>query len=138
VSDRRSSALELVEAANRCMHARDWEAMRALYHPRSRNALVASGGRPLGRDETIELLRTGMEEALYAVTPVERQAVGDHGAVVRSRIRYRNPDGFWADEERIWLLVEQDGLIYRTVPYPTIDAAEQAYAEAAPELGLPG
>jgi hypothetical protein len=129
--------IELVEAANRCMRARDWDGMRALYHPRARNALVASGGRPLDREETIELLRSGAEEALYALTPVERKAVGAHGAVVRSRIRYRNVDGFWADEIRVWLLVEQDGLIYRTAPYPTMDEAERAYEETAPDLGLP-
>src|SRR5262249_44280390 len=135
-SPKHPPVVALVEEAVRCLETNDWDALRRNYHPRARLTSVLVP-RVLGPDEMIDLVSKAAEEPLYSFVVRDRRVVGAHGAIVRGELRYKRPDGFATSGEHVWLYVEQDGLVYRLGVYDTIEAAERAYVESAPTLGIP-
>ena len=90
-----ADADELIRSANSAYSARDWSALRLLYHPDALIVSVAAGDAVLSRDELIDALVTATSSVVYRAT-FTRADVIDGGAalVVSGRVRHRRERGF--------------------------------------------
>jgi hypothetical protein len=132
------SAIDVIGDLSRVFAARDWRAMRALYHPDALILTVTGGPEPLTADEVVAELERASQEAVYSVTASDPVALDEHAAFVTGRMRWRLPHGGFEEAGHVWLLIARDGLIYRQGVYDDAQRARDAYAELGVELGVGG
>jgi hypothetical protein len=132
------TVLELIDASGRLWEREDWEGMRALHHPSSRTTSLAADGSLVARgpDEAMEELRRAWNDQLLSRSVEERWLVDDHVGIARGRVRYKRRDGYITHDERVWLYVERDGLLFRIAVFNTAADAERAYRTKGPDLGI--
>jgi hypothetical protein len=131
------NAEEVIAKLSRVFASRDWQAMRALYHPDALVFTVTGGPDPLAADELIAELERVSEDFVYLVTPAETIPVDDHAAIITGRMRRRLPAGGFEDAGHVWLLPVRDGLVYRQAVHHDPEAAREAYARLGVTLGVP-
>jgi hypothetical protein len=129
-------AREVIAEMSRVFVARDWAAMRTLYHPDALVYTVTGGPDPLAADEVIAELERASEDFVYSVSAASTEPLDEHAAIVTGRMRRRLPRGGLEDAAHVWLLTVNDGLIYRQVVYRDRDEAVSAYARLGLALGL--
>jgi ketosteroid isomerase-like protein len=129
---------ELVRQANAAYKVADWHALRLLYHPDCRIVSVAAGADAvLTRDELMAVLAEAATDTIYDVSFSRAETLGDDALVIVGRVRHRLGRGF-ADSAWHWLWTLRDGVIYRSVAYPSLDGARAAYETLGDALGLEG
>jgi hypothetical protein len=130
------NATEVIAELSLVFGARDWPAMRALYHPDALIFTVTGGPAPLAADETVAELERASQDFVYFVTGSDPVALDDDAAIVTGRIRRRMPQGGFEDAAHVWLLTVRDGLIYRQGVYRETSEAEEAYRRLGISLGV--
>jgi hypothetical protein len=118
--------------------ARDWSAMRALYHPDALVFTVTGGPDPLPADEVIAELERASKDVWYSVTGSQPVALDEQAVIVTGRMRRRMPQGGFEDAGHVWLLTVRDSLIYRQGVYRTPEEAADAYRRLGVGLGING
>jgi ketosteroid isomerase-like protein len=116
--------------------ARDWRAMRTLYHPKALIFTVTGGPAPLIANQVIGELERASKELAYSVSASETVAFDEHAVMVTGRMRRGLPGGGFEDAAHVWLLTVRDGLIYRQGVYRDPDEAEEEYERLGATLGL--
>jgi ketosteroid isomerase-like protein len=116
--------------------ARDWRAMRTLYHPRALIFTVTGGPAPLVASQVIGELERASKELAYSVSASETVAFDEHAVMVTGRMRRGLPGGGFEDAAHVWLLTVRDGLIYRQGVYQDPDEAAEEYERLGATLGL--
>ena len=129
-------ALDVIADLAKVFAARDWRAMRALYHPDARILTVTGGPEPLTADALIAELERVSRDAVYSVTASDPVALDEHAAHVTGRMRWRLPQGGFEEAGHVWLLTVRDGLIYRQGVYDDAREAAEAYGRLGVTLGL--
>jgi ketosteroid isomerase-like protein len=134
------SAADVVAKLQRAYRSRagDWSALRALYHPDARLAMVAGGPGPVSADDLITQLQQAAEDTWYSVTTTKTVVVDEHAVLFTGRMRRSVPGGGFEDASHVWLLTIRDGLIYRQGVYASADEAVAAYRELGVSLGMSG
>ena len=89
---------------SRVFAARDWRAMRALYHPDALILTVTGGPEPLDADEVIAELERVSHDLVYSVTASATIALDEHAAIVTGRMRRRLPQEGFEEAGHVWLL----------------------------------
>jgi hypothetical protein len=130
------NAKDVVAELFRAFAARDWRAMRMLYHPKALIFTVTGGPEPLVASQVIRELERASKEFAYAVTASETVEVDEHAVIVSGRMRRRLPEGGFEDAAHVWLLTACEGLIYRQGVYRNRDEAASAYERLGTSLGL--
>jgi hypothetical protein len=130
------NAEDVVGELSRVFAARDWRAMRALYHPGALVFTVTGGPKALAADEIVAELERASQDFIYFVTGSDPAALDEHAAVVTGRIRRRMPQGGFEDAAHVWLLTVREGLIYRQGVYRSPEEARAAYASLGVTLGV--
>jgi hypothetical protein len=128
-------AIDVIAELSRVFAARDWRAMRTLYHPSALILTVTGGPEPLTADEVIAELERASKEAVYSVNASDPVALDEHAAMVTGRMRWRLPHGGFEEAGHVWLLIVRDGLIYRQGVYDDAQQASAAYEELGVDLG---
>jgi hypothetical protein len=129
-------AQSVVDEMSRVFAARNWPAMRALYHPRALILTVTGGPRPLSADEIIAELERASDDFVYSVSSTATEPLDEHAVVITGRMRRRLPLGGLEDAPHVWLLTVQEELIYRQAVYRDRDEAADAYLRLGPGLGV--
>jgi hypothetical protein len=130
------NAAEVIAELSLVFAARDWPAMRALYHPEALIFTVTGGPAPLGADEIVAELERASQDFVYFVTGSDPVALDDDAAIVTGRIRRRMPQGGFEDAAHVWLLTVRHGLIYRQGVYRDTSEAEAEYRRLGISLGV--
>jgi hypothetical protein len=133
---RRVNAEDLVTEMSRVFAARDWIAMRALYHPKALAFTVTGGPAPLAADEVIAELERVSQDFVYSVRGSDPVALDEHAAIVTGRMRRRVPRGGFEDAGHVWLLTVREGLLYRQAVYGDPAEAVEAYERLGVTLGV--
>ena len=116
--------------------ARDWSAMRRLYHPDALIFTVTGGPNPFPADSVIAELERASNDAIYKVTAAPPRSLDEHAAVITGSVRWRTPSGAFEDASHTWLITVKDELVYRQAIYATPADAIAAYAELGLNLGV--
>lgn len=125
----RPDPLEVVRACLTAHRARDWDRVRALFHPEARIGVFAGGGRPGDPEQAIrDMQRSHEEDAVYQASVANLQQLDDHAVLLHGRVRHTTTAGGFTDVERFWLYVVLDGLLYRSAVYVSAEEARAAYA----------
>jgi len=120
----------------RALQQRDWSTVASLYHPDALLVTVAGGDSALNVEETMAAFRAASDELFYS-TVVSRYETLDEAAVaVAGRMRRPRPDGGLTDNECVWLVTLEGGLIYRCGIYPSLGEARAAYEALGRGLGI--
>jgi hypothetical protein len=130
-------AVEVVEQLHRVFSARDWRAMRELYHPSALIFTVTGGPEPLAADEIIGELERASSDLVYSVQGSLPIALDEHAVIVTGPMRRRLPQGGFEEAGHVWLLTVRDDLVYRQGVYRELDAARAAYERLGITLGEP-
>ncbi|HJU47303.1 MAG TPA: nuclear transport factor 2 family protein [Gaiellaceae bacterium] len=131
--------MEAVAAARAVIdawQARDWDQLRALFHPDARLETQAGGAAMLSGEETLRTLQQALRDGLYEPRVHEFTALDDRAVLLRGSARYRRPEGGFADTTRCWLYVFDGGLLHRSRLFGDASQAREAYAELGPSLGV--
>jgi uncharacterized protein DUF4440 len=129
-------AIRLLEAISDAFRTKDWRRLRSLYHDQARIVSVAAGERVLSADELIEVLSEMKDaSASYSTDEAKTRAFDDNAVVVSGVLRQRD------EVETLfihtaWLLTFDDGLVWRSMAFRSIDDARAAYDELGLDLGL--
>jgi hypothetical protein len=126
----------VVEELSKVFAARDWRAMRALYHPDALILTVTGGPEPLTADEIIAELERVSRDLVYTVTASAPVAIDEHAAIVTGRMRRRLPQDGFEEAGHVWLLTVRDGLIYRQSVHHEAEQAVAAYRDGGLTLGV--
>jgi ketosteroid isomerase-like protein len=129
-------AKDVVAQLFQAFTARDWRAMRKLYHPKALIFTVTGGPAPLVASQVIAELERASKEFAYSVTASETVAFDEHAVMVTGRMRRGLPGGGFEDAAHIWVLTAREGLIYRQGVYRDRDEAADAYERLGATLGL--
>jgi hypothetical protein len=129
-------AADVVDELARVFASRNWQALRALYHPEALVFTVTGGPTALAADEVVAELERASQDFIYFVTGSDPIALDEHAAVVTGRIRRRMPQGGFEDAAHVWLLTVREGLIYRQGVYRSPEEARAAYAHLGVTLGV--
>jgi hypothetical protein len=129
-------AASVVEELSRVFTARDWRAMRALYHSDALILTVTGGPDPLTADEIIAELERVSRDLVYTVTASAPVAIDEHAAMVTGRMRRRLPQDGFEEAGHVWLLTVRDGLIYRQSVHHEAEQAVAAYRDGGLTLGV--
>jgi hypothetical protein len=134
----RRNAAQLADLCEHAVHDRDWDGLRALFHPNARIQLVITKNVAVSTDQAIETLQREVTESEFERWPSPAEALDDPGAaLVTGSVRFRSDSGTWSHESRAWVYVAKDDLIYRWTYAQNSEAAKRAYAESGPGLGIP-
>jgi hypothetical protein len=126
----------VVEELSKVFAARDWRAMRALYHPDALILTVTGGPEPLTADEIIAELERVSRDLVYTVTASAPVAIDEHAAMVTGRMRRRLPQDGFEEAGHVWLLTVRDGLIYRQSVHHEAEQAVATYRDGGLTLGV--
>jgi hypothetical protein len=129
-------AADVVEELSRVFAARDWRAMRALYHPDALILTVTGGPEPLTADEIVAELERVSHDLVYHVTASDPVPLDEHAVVVAGRMRRRLPQDGFEEAGHVWLLTVLDGLIYRQSVHLETEEAVAAYRDGGVTLGV--
>lgn len=131
------TAADIVLHLHRLFRVKDFDAVRAAYHPEGRFVTVAGGPEPLGPAATVDAFERADRDLIYRASaepqPIEIDPVA---AMAAGSIRYRTPGGGHAQAGRVWVFTALDGLLYRTVPVSDEDEGRALYAAEGIGLGL--
>lgn len=131
------TAAEIVLLLHRLFRTKDFDAVRAAYHPDGRFVTVAGGPEPLGREETVDAFERAERDLVYRASaepePIEIDAIA---AMAAGSVRYRTPEGGHAQAGRVWVFTACDGLLFRTVPVADEDEGRALYAAEGIGLGI--
>jgi hypothetical protein len=126
----------VVEELARVFTARDWRAMRALYHPDALILTVTGGPEPLTADEIIAELERVSQDLVYTVTASAPVAIDEHAVIITGRMRRRLPQEGFEEAGHVWLLTIRDDLIYRQSVHHESEDAIAAYRAGGVTLGV--
>jgi hypothetical protein len=129
-------AADVVAELSRVFATRDWQAMRALYHPAALILTVTGGPVPLPADAVVAELERASQDLIYSVTGSDPSAIDENAVVITGRMRRRMPQGGFEDAAHVWLLTVRDGLIYRQGVYHSPAEARAAYERLGVSLGV--
>ena len=129
-------AVEVVEQLYRVFSARDWRAMRELYHPSALIFTVTGGPAPLAANEIVAELERAASEVMYSVHGEPPVALDEHAVIIVGRMRRGMPRGGFEDAGHVWLLTVRDELIYRQGVYRSTEEAAAAYRQHGVSLGM--
>lgn len=132
----RVDAVGAAKAVVAALHARDWDALEALFHPQALLHTQAGGDRPLSGRETLRALQRALRDGLYEPRVHQYVALDAQAVALRGTARYRRPEGGFADSSRCWLYVFRDGLLFRSRMFSDAKDAHESYARLGPDLGL--
>ena len=111
-------AAGVVAELSRVFSARDWRAMRSLYHADARILTVTGGPEALTADEVIAELERVSRDLVYSVTASEPLALDEHAVIISGRMRRRLPHDGFEEAGHVWLITVRDGLIFRQSVHP--------------------
>jgi hypothetical protein len=95
-------------------HARgSAEAMRACFHDEAVIESVASGGRPLGPDETVRSLAAALHDGVYLIYGWQYEELAPDVVLSTTRARHRTDDRGIRDTTVYRLISARDGLMWR-------------------------
>jgi hypothetical protein len=126
----------LVAEMSRVFAARDWPAMRELYHPKALIFTVSGGPAPLAADEVVAELERASQDFVYSVRGSDPMALDEHAAIVTGRMRRRVPRGGFEDAGHVWLMTVLEGLLYRQAVYDDPAEAARSYERLGITLGV--
>jgi ketosteroid isomerase-like protein len=129
-------AEDVVDELFQAFTARDWRAMRTLYHPKALISTVTGGPAPLGASEVIGELERASKELAYSVSASETVVFDEHAVMVIGRMRRGLPGGGFEDAAHVWVLTVRGGLIYRQGVYRDRHEAAEEYERLGATLGL--
>jgi hypothetical protein len=129
-------AIDVIADLSRVFAAKDWKAMRTLYHPSALIFTVTGGPEPLAADGVIAELERASRDAVYSVSAEDPVALAADAAIVTGRMRWRLPQGGFEEAGHVWLLTVRDGLIYRQGVYDDPAEATAAYERLGVTLGV--
>ena len=128
-------SLALHDALAAAFNARQWDAVRSLYHDDALLRTVAARHKVLGPDELMEVF-AGLDKTAYLIGSEQQVVpVDDDAVIVMASLRYEHNRGV-AHDQKCWLLTFKDDLVFRSCDYPTEVAARAAYAEHGIDLGI--
>ena len=128
-------SLFLHDALADAFNARQWDAVRALYHDDALLCTVAAQHEILGPDELMKVFAR-LDDTNYAIGQQQRVVpIDDNAIMVLASLRYENTRGV-AHDQKCWLLTFKDDLVFRSRDYTGEEAARAAYAENGLELGI--
>jgi Domain of unknown function (DUF4440) len=130
------NAAEVIDNLSKVFAARDWHAMRALYHPDALIITVTGGPAPLAPNDVIAELERASDDFVYLVTADDTIAIDEHAAIVTGRMRRRLPERGFEDAAHVWLLTVREGLLYRQAVYHDAAEALSAYNRLGIRLGM--
>jgi hypothetical protein len=87
--------------------------MRACFHDEALIESVASGGRPLGPDETAAALRAAIEDSLYVISDWNYEEIRPGVVLSWTAARHRSASGGIAHETVYRATIGRDGLMWR-------------------------
>lgn len=102
------------------------ELLRSCFHDDALIESVASDGRPLGPDETAELIRKALVDGVYSIRKWHYDELAPEIVLVTVRARHSFQPGGIADETVFRVVVGRDGLLWRARGYATHEAALSA------------
>ena len=129
-------ASEVIADLSRCFEARDWESMRALYHPEALIMTVTGGPEPFRAGDVIAELERASADVWYSVRAGKPVELDEHAMVVTGRMRRSMRRGGFEDARHVWCITVRDGLIYRQGVYDKEEEAVAAYERLGLTLGL--
>lgn len=127
------------EVARACLaahQAQDWDRLQTLFHPDARIGTFAGGGRPEEPAEALGRLRDAHEDLIYHADVTNLEVLDEDAVLMEGHVRYRTPQHGWGINQRSWLYVVRDGLLYRSAVYPSRHAALTEYRTLGPTLGV--
>ncbi|HEY4348374.1 MAG TPA: hypothetical protein VGM80_12360 [Gaiellaceae bacterium] len=111
-------------------------AMRACFHDDALIESVASDGRPLDADRTVEALREALADGVYAIGDWQYEELEPTVVLSSTGARHRLADARIRDEMVFRLIVGRDGLMWRVKLFHTREEALGYLAEHRSELGI--
>jgi hypothetical protein len=120
-------AVDVIAELSKVFAARNWRAMRALYHPSALILTVTGGPDPLSADDVIAELERASQDSVYSMTASDPVALDEHAALITGRMRWRLPQGGFEEAGHVGLLTASEGLIYRQGVYDDRLEAADAY-----------
>ncbi|HEY3613170.1 MAG TPA: DUF4440 domain-containing protein [Gaiellales bacterium] len=132
------AAADVVSELSRAFEARDWTALRRLYHPDALIFTVTGGPVPLAADEIVGELERASSEVMYSVHADRLVVLDEHAAIITGRMRRQMPRGGFEDASHVWLLTVLDELVYRQAVHHDPAAAAAAYELLGIDLGVSG
>lgn len=130
------AAADVVLRMDAARGSADWEALRSFFHPRGRFLTLAGGPAPLGPDETLEAIREAAHGGVFAAVLTSAEEVDDGVVLSSGRVRYQRGRRV-IERESAWVLVLEDGLIFRALVVDTPALALEAYRRLGRLLGHP-
>jgi hypothetical protein len=130
-------AVEVVGELFRAFNARDWQALKRVYHPAALIFTVTGGPEPLAAGEIVAELERASSEVMYSVHGDPPVALDQHAVMITGRMRRRMPGGGFEDAGHVWLLTTRDDLVYRQAVHRDTASAEASYAALGVTLGVP-
>jgi hypothetical protein len=130
-------AVEVVAELFRAFNARDWQALRRIYHPAALIFTVTGGPAPLTAGEIVSELERAASEVMYSVHGEPPVPLDEHAVMITGRMRRRMPSGGFEDAGHVWLLTTRDDLVYRQAVHRDTASAQASYALDGVTLGVP-
>jgi hypothetical protein len=125
----------LHDALEREFNARQWGAVRSLYHDEALLCTVAAHPKVLGPDELMDVFGR-LDQTAYEIGREHRVIpIDDHAIIVSAPLRYENEVGV-AHDQKTWLLTFKDDLVYRSCDDSSEEAARAAYAAHGIDIGI--
>jgi hypothetical protein len=87
--------------------------LRACFHDDAVIESIASGGLPLGPDETAEAIQRALTDGIYSIRGWQYEELEPELVLCGTAARHRMPNGGVIDHTVVRLMVGRDGLIWR-------------------------
>jgi hypothetical protein len=129
-------AVDVVGELFRAFNARDWAALRRIYHPSALIFTVTGGPAPLAANEIVAELERAASEVMYSVHGEPPVALDEHAVIIVGRMRRGMPRGGFEDAGHVWLLTTRDDLVYRQAVHRDAASARAAYELLGLTLGV--
>jgi hypothetical protein len=124
---------------NQCLQAhrtKNWEQLRKLLHPDARIGVFAAGGAPGDPEDAIAAMEAAHEDTSYHADVDSMRMLDEHAVLLTGRVEYRSKEGKRIKEERVWLYVVVDTLLYRSQVFRTEVEAQEVYRQLGITLGV--
>jgi hypothetical protein len=130
-------AVDVVAELFRAFNARNWSALKAIYHADALIFTVTGGPEPLAGAEIVAELQRASSEVMYSVHSDPPIALDESAVVITGRMRRGMPRGGFEDASHVWLLTTRDDLIYRQAVHRDVATARADYQRLGITLGVP-
>ena len=127
------ASLRLFEEAHT---KRTVEGLRAAFHDDASVETFASGGRPLGPDQTVEAIRAALEDEFFELGDWRHEPLAPTVALVVTTIRYHVTASHIRHTTVYRLISGKDGLIWRGKLFRAHADAVAHWERHGPSLGM--